>query len=230
MNEWLRTKPVGQAFQPAIKWPELRPLSRDDLQAVGVYRRRLPHWELSGSTYFVTFRVSPAHNTLLWGRLSSLPLSGLSSLPLSGLSSLPSTELPSTDLPSTELAAVVEKALWFGYGERYTLDAYVVMPDHVHLLIKPMAGWSLAKMLQGIKGFTAREINSILGRKGPFWQDENFDHLVRGETDWVDKFNYIHQNPVTAGLVDRPQDYPYSSLVTMHSFGRLESLPHKVIA
>jgi len=116
--------------------------------------------------------------------------------------------------------------LWFSHGERHCLHAYVIMPDHVHLLLTPIAEWSLAKILQGIKGFTARQINRCLGRKGTFWQDESFDHLVRNELDWLDKFTYIHDNPVKSGLCNRPQDYPFSSLVTMHSEGRLESLPH----
>jgi REP element-mobilizing transposase RayT len=126
---------------------------------------------------------------------------------------------------SARLASLVEEALWFYYAERYVLDAYVVMPDHVHLLMQPCNGWSLAKILQGIKGFTAREINRVLGRKGLFWQNEDFDHLIRSERDWLDKLDYIHMNPVKAGLVDRPHDYPFSSLVTIHSEGWLESLP-----
>ncbi len=85
-------------------------------------------------------------------------------------------------------------------------------PDHVHLLLRPLTNWRLAKILKGIKGFTAREINRVLGRKGPFWQEESFDHLVRNDGDWLDKFDYIHKNPVTAGLVERPEDYPFSSL------------------
>ena len=99
------------------------------------------------------------------------------------------------------------------------------MPNHVHLLLAPLAGWALARIFQGIKGYTAREINRILGRQGAFWQGENFDHLIRNEEDWQDKFDYIHQNPVKAGLVKRPQDYYFSSLVTLHAKGRLESLP-----
>jgi REP element-mobilizing transposase RayT len=171
----------------------LRSFSKSDLEAVGLYRRQLPHWELEGSTYFVTFRV---HKDM--GR----------------------------PFEKAALACVVEETLWFGYGERYVLDAYVVMPDHVHLLMRPFAGWTLAKVLQGIKGFSAREMNRLLGRKGAFWQAESFDHLVRNESDWLDKFNYIHNNPVNAELVDRAEDYPFSSLVTIHSEGRLESLPH----
>ncbi len=128
-------------------------------------------------------------------------------------------------LEDNSVACQVEEALWFGYGERYTLDAYVIMPDHVHVLLNPLAGWSLARVLQGIKGFSSRQINRNLGRKGAFWQDESFEHLVRNEQDWLDKFNYIHNNPVTAGLVNRPEDYSFSSLVVMHSEGRLGSLP-----
>ncbi|MEW6347664.1 MAG: transposase [Thermodesulfobacteriota bacterium] len=107
------------------------------------------------------------------------------------------------------------------------IDAYVVMPDHVHLLVKPMGEWTVGRILQGIKGFAEREINMRLNRKGPFWQDERFDHLVRNDGDWLDKFDYIHGNPARGRLVKRPQDYPFSSLVTMHSIGSLESLPHR---
>jgi len=184
---------VGQAFQPAISLPELRSFAKEDLQAVAFFRRKLPHWELDGSTYFVTFRVRKALGQTLQNHT---------------------------------LASVVEEALWFWHGERYYLDAYVIMPDHVHLLLTPVAARSLAKILQGLKGFTARQINGCLGRKGAFWQDESFDHLIRNEQDWLDKFTYIHDNPVKAGLVNRPQDYTFSSLVTIHSEGRLESLPH----
>jgi len=193
IREWLKTRHVGLAGKPAINLPEFRSFAKEDLQAVALYRRKLPHWELDGSTYFVTFRVHKALGKAL---------------------------------ERAALARIVEEALWFGHGERYVLQAYVVMPDHVHLLLQPLAGWSLAKILQGINGLTARQVNESLGRKGVFWQDESFDHLVRNEQDWLDKFAYIHDNPVKAALVSKPQDYVFSSLVTMHSEGRLESLPH----
>jgi putative transposase len=191
IRQWLKTKPVGQAFQPAIHYPKIQSFTPDHLQSIHFYRRRLPHWNLQGFTYFITFRVR-----------------GFSEKPL---------ETP-------ELAALVEESIWFGYGHRYRLDAYVIMPDHVHLLIEPLNHWDLSSILKGLKGFTAREINKMLRRKGPFWQDENFDHLIRNDKDWLDKFNYIHLNPVKAGQVEQPQDYPFSSLVTLHSKGRLESL------
>ena len=202
IRKWLKDKPVGQAFQPAIKYGNLKPLLKEDLSIVQQYKRRLPHWEKEGSTYFITFRVK---------KTLGKPL-----------------------IKNPKLAEVVEEALWFGYGKRYILDAYVVMSDHVHLLLTPLFDWNLSKILQGIKGYTSREINKLLSRKGSFWQDESFDHLVRHEAGWLDKFDYIHNNPVKAGLVDIPEDYEFSSLVTIHSkgrlesFGRLESLPHRM--
>jgi REP element-mobilizing transposase RayT len=199
IRAWLQSKPVGQAFQPAILCSELRHFNKADLASVSFCRRRLPHWELEGSTYFVTYRL-------------------IGALPCSLVERVSKTEFC--------LASIVEESLFFNHGERFLLDAYVIMPDHVHLLIRPIAEWSLSRILQGLKGFTAREINKILHRYGAFWQDESFDHLVRNDEDWLDKFTYIHDNPVKAGVVLRPQDYPYSSLVTMYSIGRLESLPH----
>jgi putative transposase len=191
LREWLKNRHVGQAFQPVISFPEVRNLTKEDFGAIAVHARHLPHWELTGATYFVTFRTDKAVGPIL---------------------------------ADQGQAGVVEEALWFGYSERYLMHAYVIMPDHVHMLFEPITGVSLSKILQSIKGFTARRINMLAGRKGPLWQNENFDHLIRNDRDWLDKFKYIHDNPITAGLAARPQDYPFSSLVTMHSKGRMESL------
>jgi putative transposase len=205
IRAWLNCKPLGQAFQPAIQYPELQEFTRDSLHEVYQYCRRLPHWELEGSTYFLTFRVHPSLGEVFRHYLQPV-----------GQAFQPAE--------SSDIAALLEESIFFGHSERYLLDAYVIMPDHVHLLLTPLSGWTLAKVQQGLKGFTSREINRILGRRGQFWQDESFDHLIRDEVDWLDKFTYIHHNPVTAGLVDRPEDYPHSSLVTLHSQGRAESL------
>lgn len=60
IKKWLQNKPVGQAFQPAITYGNLKPLLKEDLSLVHQYKRRLPHWEKEGSTYFITFRVNKA--------------------------------------------------------------------------------------------------------------------------------------------------------------------------
>ncbi len=93
------------------------------------------------------------------------------------------------------------------------LHTLVVMPDHVHLVFTPLRnaeGWprSLPQVLRLIKGRSARLLNMSLGRTGPVWQDESFDHVLRSNESLEEKMDYICQNPVRAGLVARPADYP----------------------
>ncbi len=89
-------------------------------------------------------------------------------------------------------------------------DAWVVMPNHVHLLITPCV--ELPKIMHSVKGFTAREANRLLGRTGsPFWQKEFFDHWIRNEREFERIRAYIERNPVTAGLAASPEEYCWSS-------------------
>jgi type I restriction enzyme R subunit/putative DNA methylase len=86
----------------------------------------------------------------------------------------------------------------------------VVMPNHVHALLLPKV--SPARLLGGLKGSTAREANQVLGRTGqPFWQAESYDHWVRDAREFEKIVAYIENNPVTAGLVARPDDHRWSS-------------------
>ena len=83
--------------------------------------------------------------------------------------------------------------------QRYRLDQWVVMPNHVHALVTPHEGYRLKRILQGWKSFTAHAINSHLGRHGQLWQRESFDHLVRS-ADHLERFRrYIRANPPKAG-------------------------------
>ena len=88
------------------------------------------------------------------------------------------------------------------------------MPDHVHLLLTPLRDadgdlYSLVEILQGIKGASAHSVNRALGRSGPVWQDESFDHVLRSEESLQQKLEYIRQNPVRSGLVKRPEHYAW---------------------
>ena len=92
----------------------------------------------------------------------------------------------------------------------FCLRAYVLMANHVHILIEPQA--PLAQITQRIKGATSREANLILDRSGqPFWQSESFDHWVRNPAQLRKIHTYIERNPVAAGLVQNPEDWPWSS-------------------
>ena len=88
------------------------------------------------------------------------------------------------------------------------------MPDHVHLLftaLRDADGWTFAlpEILRAIKGASARSINQLSGRTGPVWQDESFDHVLRGNESLRETVEYIRQNPVRKSLVQRPEDYPW---------------------
>ena len=98
------------------------------------------------------------------------------------------------------------------HGKRFILHAAVVMPEHVHLMLTPLSdqnGWPypLASILKLIKGTSAREINKVLGHRGPVWQEESFDHVLRSDESFEEKLEYIRQNPVQRGLVGRAEDY-----------------------
>ena len=88
------------------------------------------------------------------------------------------------------------------------------MPDHVHLLftaLRDSEGWTFAipEILKAIKGTSARSINKLSGRNGAVWQDESFDHVLRGNESFRETVDYIRQNPVRKGLVQKPEDYPW---------------------
>ncbi len=99
-------------------------------------------------------------------------------------------------------------------GRTIRIHAVVIMPDHVHLLFtaqRDTAGWTFAlpEILSAIKGSSARSINRLGGRTGPVWQDESFDHVLRGDETLRKTVDYIGQNPVRKGLVDKPGDYEW---------------------
>lgn len=100
------------------------------------------------------------------------------------------------------------------HGVKAQFHAIVVMPDHVHMLLTPLRDatgtpYSLVGILQGIKGASAHSINRALKRSGPVWQEESFDHILRGNESFEEKLEYIRQNPVRRGLVEKPEDYPW---------------------
>jgi REP element-mobilizing transposase RayT len=99
-----------------------------------------------------------------------------------------------------EISAAVEEALRHFDGERYVLGHYVVMPNHVHAVVRPVQGHLLKEILHSWKSFTAHKLNEILGRKGQLRQDESFDCIVRNEAQLEKIAFYIRENPQKAGL------------------------------
>ena len=108
-------------------------------------------------------------------------------------------------LRQPELSEIVEASLRHFDGERYSLEAFVVMPNHVHVLAGIPGRGAMQKLCRSWKNFTGMQINKTLGRNGQFWQWESFDHLVRSPAS-LEKFKaYIVNNPLKARL--NPEEY-----------------------
>jgi REP element-mobilizing transposase RayT len=102
--------------------------------------------------------------------------------------------------------------LRFFDGQRYVLGPWVVMPNHVHVIVRPLGTQLLDEILRSWKGFTAREANRILNRTGqPFWAREYYDHVLRDDQERAALADYTADNPVKAGLCARWEDWPWSS-------------------
>jgi len=91
---------------------------------------------------------------------------------------------------------VVAMAIEHFAGQRYEILVYVVMDDHVHVLVRPYEGISLEKVVHSWKSFTAHRLQKEFGRTGAVWQDEFFDRIVRDDEELVEKANYILGNPL----------------------------------
>ena len=114
-----------------------------------------------------------------------------------------------------EVRPLVVKHCLHDEGLKLRMHALVVMPDHVHLIFTPTTDplgkpYGLSEILGGIKGASAHTINKHLKRRGPVWQDESFDHILRREEKLEEKVEYVRQNPVRKGLVKAPEEYPYT--------------------
>ena len=173
------------------------------------YRRQLPHLFASGRPIFLTWRLHgslPRHRWFPGGGLRS----GKAFVALDRL--LDESRSGPQYLGQPSLAEMVVEAIH--YNERalrqYELHSFVVMPNHVHLLITPAIAIRL--ITKSLKGITAKRANLILGRFGQsFWQSESYDHLVRNDREFERICRYIEQNPVRAGLVAVAEDYRWSS-------------------
>ena len=185
-------------------------LPRTALTSVEFYTRRLPHCHPPDSEFFITWRLhgslpKPADNT------APKPQSfGEAFVALDRRLDCAATG--PLWLKNPQVAEKVSGVLLSGMSEWawYELTAWVVMANHIHVLLRPQV--PLRKALMNIKSASARAANAALQRSGkPFWQDESYDHWVRGDRERSQIIRYIHNNAVNAGLVSEPERWPWSS-------------------
>ena len=182
------------------------------------YARNLPHWQLECASFFVTWRLygslpaqkRTARNGCATGGRTLQESAGQRFKRLD--QALDRATYGPRWLKSTEVADAVLRAIQRGEKELhyFALHAFVILPNHVHLLITPRI--ELPRIMNGLKGSTAHEANIILNRiSKPFWQDESFDHWVRSSKEFDSIRDYVERNPVAAGLVNYVGGWRWSS-------------------
>jgi len=109
---------------------------------------------------------------------------------------------------------ITMEALRYWDASRWTVYAAVVLPDHVHGLVQPLMDkeggtFDLAQIIHSVKSFSAHQINRERQNQGSVWQDERYDRIIRDEAEFIEKWEYIRNNPVKRGLCEKPEDYPW---------------------
>lgn len=201
----------------------------DPRRAVRVYKGNLPHWRQDGGLYFVTFRLAdsiPKQVLAQWDgeRRSWLESHGILGYPDSSnwqkdLARLPEekrrmfsrmnakrlfSELDQCHgecwLRNGAVREVLAESMRHFDGSRWHVGDFVIMPNHVHLLVVMVEGYELEDVLYSIKRFSARRINELLNRNGRIWQKEYYDHIVRDRAELFRVRKYIADNPEKGGL------------------------------
>jgi len=180
----------------------------------------LPHWTYEGAEYFVTFRLADSlpqsvveawraeRDTLLRqtqaqkGPLPPPDATRLMKLFSEKVEAYLDAGTGSCLMRRDDVAAIVRDALLHFHDKRYTLLAWCIMPNHVHIVLRPKSGHGLPDILHSWKSLTAKNINRLLIRKGRVWQPEYYDHLIRDEADLNRCINYTLSHPEKAGMPD----------------------------
>ena len=199
------------------------------------YRRHLPHIQPPGATLFITFclagsipvkvlqalldereqiekqlaqvgdpvdhaRQADHEHRRLWGRWDS---------------ALDATQCGPFWLRDERIAALVAASLHHLDNQRYTLDVFCIMPNHVHSVFTPLLKsdgvyYAMSSIMHSLKRYTALHANQVLKRRGDFWQHENYDHVVRNEQEFNRIVAYVLNNPVSAGWASTWEEWKWS--------------------
>ncbi len=191
---------------------------RDDI-SLRVYIRHMPHWRQLGATYFVTFRLADSipQSRLReleqlrseWDRRNPEPhdkrkLESLARMVFERIELWLDQGMGSCVLRNEPFSLLVDNSLHHFHEQRYELGASVVMPNHVHCIIRPypMAETELEEIIGSWKSYTARRINLAMGQSGRLWQDESYDRIIRDEEHLWRCIQYVGRNPAKAGLTN----------------------------
>ena len=200
----------------------------------------MPHCDAAGLTQHVSFHLGDSLPSFALERMQAevglLPETQRAKAKYQKIAQLQDTGFGSCLLAEPACAEILEKSLHFGDGSRYRLLSWVVMPNHVHVLIEQLPHWPLWKVVQGWKRHSAREIGKLLdvglpsatrrsgSPSGPgrrlvvgkptnsgIWQRDYWDRFIRDDEHLAAVIHYIEQNPVAAGLVGSAEQWRWGS-------------------
>jgi len=176
------------------------------------YKRNLPHWHPAGAPLFITWRLHGSLPRSLLIRLDQSKNLSPGKRFACADSELDRATAGPLWLKEPRIAENIVASLQRGQGDLrvFHLHAYVVMANHVHVLLTPQA--PVPRITRGIKRHTADFANTFLGRQSErFWAEESFDRWCRTPAEFERIRTYIEHNPVKAKLVERAADWPWSS-------------------
>jgi REP element-mobilizing transposase RayT len=182
-------------------------------------RGYLPHYDVPGASQFITFRQAdslPTRLLRLYARLMEQAKTGAAAARAHSRIFTHAEKFlgkghGSCRLRDPRAAKIVEDALLFYDSRDYQLIAWVVMPNHVHVVARLDGQRSMERITRNWKSWTALQINGLTGESGRFWQKEVFDRLLRDSDEQGHAVRYVEMNPVHAGLCKSPLDWPFSS-------------------
>ena len=176
-------------------------------------RGYLPHVDAPGTTQFMTFRLADSMpQDLLAKWRAELAEGNITDADVrKRIEYFLDSGYGSCALRDRRIANEIRETLLKWNGKRYRLIAWVIMPNHVHILIEMMEEYSLSEVMHSIKSYAAHQANKILGQKGRIWAVESFDRYIRDAGHFRNTIRYIEENPVKAGLCGRAEDWEFGS-------------------
>ncbi len=170
----------------------------------------LPHWHRDGKIFFVTFRLADSMPPTAvaeykvaverWTKEHGMietkqDAEELERFKVNLLNKLLDKCLGKCVLKNFTVRDIVTKSLHHFDHQRYHIHDYVIMPNHVHLLIEPLEEWTIQKLMYSLKSYTAHMINKAIAMDGALWQHESYDRIIRNESHYYKVVNYIARNP-----------------------------------
>lgn len=180
-------------------------------------RHQLPHWHQDHTWIFITWRLADSlpkvkidqwrelkdafynHHTEPWDEKTHIAYRKLIT---DDIEAWLDRGHGGCLLRQPEARKIVESAFLHFHTERYDLRSFVIMPNHVHLLLRPITPYLLSEIVHSLKSFTANRVNQVTGKRGQLWQTEYHDRLIRSSRhfDWANR--YIQENPVKLPAAD----------------------------